>query len=101
MYKREIMEENKIPQRFLDNIVISLYLTIAYAVLFIIYLGLPFRLSSNFLLILFIVCSLLFSTGGIYFAAKSFLKTKISSVILIVINALGLLVPLTLILLLL
>ncbi|BFO66756.1 hypothetical protein [Chryseobacterium sp. KCF3-3] len=95
------MEENKIPRRFLDNIVISLYLTIAYAVLFIIYLGLPLGKISDFVLILFIVCSLLFSTGGIYFAAKSFLKTKISSVILIIINALGLLIPLTLILLLL
>ncbi|MFS4474491.1 hypothetical protein [Chryseobacterium sp. T20] len=95
------MEENKIPQRFLDNIVISLYLTIAYAVLFIVYLGLPLSAISDFVLILFIVCSLLFSTGGIYFAAKSFLKTKISSVILIIINALGLLIPVTLILLLL
>lgn len=95
------MEENKIPQRFLDNIVISLYLTIAYAVLFIVYLGLPLSAISDFVLILFIVCSLLFSTGGIYFAAKSFSKTKISSVILIIINALRLLIPVTLILLLL
>ncbi|MGI9583853.1 hypothetical protein ACR1PO_21865 [Chryseobacterium sp. RRHN12] len=95
------MEENKIPQRFLDNIVISLYFTIAYAILLIVYLGLPIRVSSDFLLFLFIICSLLFSTGGIYFAAKSYLKTKVSSIILIVINALGLLIPLTLILLLL
>ncbi|WP_300687405.1 hypothetical protein [Chryseobacterium sp.] len=93
-------ENNKIPQRFLDNMVISLYFTIAYAVLIVVYLGLPFRLSSNFLLILFIVCSLVFSIGAIYFAAKSYSKTKISSVILIIINALGLLIPLTLLLLL-
>lgn len=95
------MEENKIPQCFLDNIVISLYFTIAYAILLIAYLGLPIRVSSDFLLFLFIICSLLFSIGGIYFAAKSYLKTKVSSIILIVINALGLLIPLTLILLLL
>ncbi|KAA2215674.1 hypothetical protein [Chryseobacterium sediminis] len=95
------MEENKIPQRFLNNIVISLYLTIAYAVLIIVYLGgLPFSVSSDFLLILFIACSLIFSIGAIYFAAKSYSKTKISSVILIIINALGLLIPLTLLLLL-
>jgi len=93
-------ENNKIPQRFLDDIVISLYLTIAYAVLITVYLGLPFRLSSNFLLILFIVCSLVFSIGAIYFAAKSYSKTKISSVILIIINVLGLLIPITLLLLL-
>ncbi|WP_077415706.1 hypothetical protein [Chryseobacterium sp. JV274] len=94
------MEENKIPQRFLDNIVISLYLTITYAVLIIVYLGLPFSISSDFLLILFIVCSLSFGIGAIYFAAKSYSKTKISSVILIIINALGLLIPLTLLILL-
>lgn len=94
------MEENKIPQRFLDNIVISLYFTIAYAVLIIVYLGLPFSVSSDFLLILFIACSLSFSIGAIYFAAKSYSKTKISSVILIIINALGLLIPLTLLILL-
>jgi len=101
-YKQKInhMEENKIPQRFLDNIVISLYFTIAYAALLIVYLGLPIRVNSDFLLILFIVCSLVFSIGAIYFAAKSYQKTKISSIILIVINSLGLLVPLTLLLLL-
>ncbi|WP_223601738.1 hypothetical protein [Chryseobacterium sp. GVT01B] len=94
------MEENKIPQRLLDNIIISLYFTIAYAVLLIVYLGLPIGVSSDFLLILFIVCSLVFSIGAIYFAAKSYKKTKISSIILIVINSLGLLIPLTLLLLL-
>ncbi|CAI8902935.1 DUF3649 domain-containing protein [Chryseobacterium sp. IT-36CA2] len=94
------MEENKIPQRFLNNIVISLYLTMAYSVLIIVYLGLPFNVSSNFLLILFIVCSLIFSTGAIYFAAKSYSKTKISSIILIIINTLGLLIPLALLLML-
>ncbi|RLJ31584.1 hypothetical protein CLU97_1015 [Chryseobacterium sp. 7] len=94
------MEENKIPQRFLDNIVISLYLTMAYSVLIIVYLGLPFNVGSDFLLIFFIVCSLLFSIGAIYFAAKSYSKTKISSIILIIINALGLLIPLTLLLML-
>jgi len=95
------MEENKIPQRLLDNIIISLYFTIAYAVLLIVYLGLPIGVSSDFLLILFIVCSLVFSIGAIYFAAKSYKKMKISSIILIVINSLGLLIPLTLLLLLL
>jgi len=95
------MEENKIPQRLLDNIIISLYFTIAYAVLLIVYLGLPIGVSSDFLLILFIVCSLVFSLGAIYFAAKSYKKMKISSIILIVINSLGLLIPLTLLLLLL
>ena len=69
-------ENNKIPQRFLDNMVISLYFTIAYAVLIVVYLGLPFRLSSNFLLILFIVCSLVFSIGAIYFAAIKLAPTK-------------------------
>ncbi|RXM37507.1 hypothetical protein BOQ62_22210 [Chryseobacterium sp. CH21] len=95
-----MMEDNKIPQRFLNNIVISLYLTMAYSVLLIVYLGLPFRVSSDFLLILFIVCSLLFSIGAIYFAAKSYSKTKISSIILIIVNALGLLIPLALLLML-
>ncbi|MBP1165407.1 hypothetical protein JOE44_002291 [Chryseobacterium sp. PvR013] len=94
------MEENKIPQRFLNNIVISLYLTMAYSVLIIVYLGLPFNVSSDFLLIFFIVCSLLFSIGAIYFAAKSYSKTKISSIILIIINTLGLLIPLALLLML-
>lgn len=94
------MEENKIPQRFLDNIVISLYLTMAYSVLIIVYLGLPFNVSSDFLLIFFIVCSLLFSIVAIYFAAKSYSKTKISSIILIIINTLGLLITLALLLML-
>lgn len=94
------MEENKIPQRFLNNIVISLYLTMVYSVLIIVYLGLPFNVSSDFLLIFFIVCSLLFSIGAIYFAAKSYSKTKISSIILIIINTLGLLIPLALLLML-
>ncbi|PRA95391.1 hypothetical protein CQ046_22030 [Chryseobacterium sp. MYb7] len=94
------MEENKIPQRFLNNIVISLYLTMAYSVLIIVYLGLPFNVSSDFLLILFIVSSLLFSIGAIYFASKSYSKTKISSIILIIINVLGLLIPIALLLML-
>ncbi|MDN3694429.1 hypothetical protein QWZ06_20185 [Chryseobacterium tructae] len=92
------MEENKIPQRFLDNIVISLYFTIAYAVLLSVYLGFPINIRSNFLLMLFVVCSLLFSVAAIYFAAKSYKKTKISSVILIIINAVGLLIPLIMVL---
>ena len=92
------MEENKIPQRFLDNIVISLYFTIAYAVLLSVYLAFPINIHSNFLLMLFIVCSLLFSIAAIYFAAKSYRKAKISSVILIVINALGLSIPLIMLL---
>ncbi|OCA75875.1 hypothetical protein BBI01_04005 [Chryseobacterium artocarpi] len=87
------MENNKMPQSTMNNIVISLYFTIAYAVLLIVYLGFPINLHSNFLLNLFIVCSLLLSVAGIYFAAKSYKGAKISSVILIIINALGLLVP--------
>lgn len=92
------MENNKVPQSAMTNIVISLYFTIAYAVLIGVYLGFPINLHSNFLLMLFIGCSLLFSVAAIYFAAKSFKKTKISSVILIIINALGLLVPLAMLL---
>lgn len=93
------MENNKVPQSAMTNIVISLYFTIAYAVLIGVYLGFPINLHSNFLLMLFIGCSLLFSVAAIYFAAKSFKKTKISSVILIVVNALGLLIPLIMLLL--
>ena len=92
------MENNKVPQRILDHIVISLYFTIAYAFLIIVYLWFPIGVTSDFLLKLFIVCSLLFSTAAIYFAGKSYKKAKLSSVILIVINALGLLIPLALLL---
>ncbi|RXM49649.1 hypothetical protein BOQ64_22390 [Chryseobacterium sp. CH25] len=92
------MENNKVPQSAMTNIVISLYFTVAYAVLIGVYLGFPINLHSNFLLMLFIGCSLLFSVAAIYFAAKSFKKTKISSVILIVVNALGLLIPLIMLL---
>lgn len=92
------MENNKVPQRILDHIVISLYCTIAYAVLVIIYLGLPINVSSDFLLMVFIGCSLLLSIAAIYFAGKSYKKAKISSIILIIINALGLLIPLVLLL---
>lgn len=91
------MEDNKVPQRILDHIVISLYFTIAYAVLIIVYLGLPTGFAGDFLLKLFIACSLLFSIA-IYFACKSYKKAKISSIILIIINALGLLIPLILLL---
>lgn len=92
------MENNKVPQRILDHIVISLYFTIAYAVLIIVYLGLPIGVSSDFLLILFIACTLLFSTAAIYFAVKSYQKAKVSSIILIIVNSLGLLIPLVLLL---
>ncbi|UEQ76256.1 hypothetical protein [Chryseobacterium arthrosphaerae] len=92
------MEDNKVPQRILDHIVISLYFTIAYTVLIIVYLGLPTGLAGDFLLKLFIACSLLFSTAAIYFACKSYKKAKLSSIILIIINALGLLIPLILLL---
>jgi hypothetical protein len=87
------MENNKVSQSAMTNIVISLYFTIAYAVLIGVYLGFPINLHSNFLLDLFIVCSLLFSVAGIYFAAKSYKRAKISSVILIIINSLGFLIP--------
>lgn len=93
------MENNKVSQSAMTNIVIGLYFTIAYAVLIGVYLGFPINLHSNFLLMLFIGCSLLFSVAAIYFAAKSFKKIKISSVILIVVNALGLLIPLIMLLL--
>ncbi|PKF74884.1 hypothetical protein [Chryseobacterium sp. PMSZPI] len=91
------MENSKVPQG-MSNIIISLYFTIAYAVLLIIYLGLPINIHSNFLLKLFIVCSLLFSIAAIYFAGKSYKRAKVSSIILIVINSLGLLIPLALLL---
>lgn len=87
------MGNNRVPQSTMNNIVISLYFTIAYAVLLGVYLWFPINLRSNFLLNLFIVGSLLFSVAGIYFAAKSYKRAKISSVILIIINALGLLIP--------
>ncbi|BAP30378.1 mechanosensitive ion channel family protein [Chryseobacterium sp. StRB126] len=87
------MENNRVPQSTMSNIVISLYFTIAYAVLIGVYLGFPINLHSNFLLDLFIVCSLLLSVAGIYFAGKSYKRAKISSVILIIINSLGLLIP--------
>ncbi len=87
------MENNKLPQDTMGNVVISLYFTIAYAVLLGVYLGFPINLHSNFLLMLFLGCSLLFSAAAIYFAAKSYKKAKISSVILIIINVLGLLMP--------
>ncbi|MBP2615710.1 putative ABC-type exoprotein transport system permease subunit [Chryseobacterium jejuense] len=92
------MENNRVPQFTMNNIVISLYFTIAYAVLIIVYLGLPINIHSNFLPILFIVCSLLFSIAGIYFAGKSYKRAKISSVILIIINTAGLLIPLIMLL---
>ncbi|WP_160138448.1 hypothetical protein [Chryseobacterium sp. c4a] len=92
------MEKNKEPQRFLDNIVISLYCTIAYAVLLGVYLGFPINIHSDFLLMLFVVCSLLLSVAAIYFAAKSYKEVKISSIILMLINALGLLIPLIMLL---
>ncbi len=92
------MEDNKVPQSTMNKVVISLYFTIAYAVLLSIYLALPININSNFLLMLFIVCSLLFSVAAIYFAAKSYKEAKISSVILIIINVLGLLIPLAMLL---
>ncbi|OCA76634.1 hypothetical protein BBH99_02690 [Chryseobacterium contaminans] len=92
------MENNKLPQDSMSNIIISLYFTIAYAVLLFVYLGLPINIHSNFLLILFIVCSLLLSMAAIYFAGKSYKDVKVSSVILIVINVLGLLIPLIMLL---
>lgn len=93
------MENKRVPQSTMNNIVISLYFTIAYAVLIGVYLGFPINLHNNFLWKLFIVCSLLFSVAGIYFAAKSYKRAKISSVILIIINALGLLIPVIMLLL--
>ncbi len=92
------MKNNRVPQSTMDNIVISLYFTITYAVLPGIYLGFPINLHSNFLLMLFMGCSLLFSVAAIYFASKSYKKAKISSIILIIINALGLLIPLAMLL---
>lgn len=92
------MENHKVPQSAMTNIVISLYFTIAYAALIGVYLGFPINLHSNFLLMLFLGCSLLFSIAAIYFAAKSYKKVKISSIILIIINALGLLIPLAMLL---
>ncbi|WP_123859432.1 hypothetical protein [Chryseobacterium nakagawai] len=92
------MENNKLPQSTMNNIVISVYFTIAYAVLLSVYLGFPINIRSNFLLMLFVVCSLLFSVAAIYFAAKSYKKAKISSVILIIINAVALLIPLIMLL---
>ncbi|WP_419495293.1 hypothetical protein [Chryseobacterium bernardetii] len=92
------MENNGVSQFTMKNIVISLYFTVAYAVLLFIYLGLPINIHNNFLLKLFIVCSLLFSIAAIYFAGKSYKRAKISSVILIIINAVGLLVPLIILL---
>lgn len=92
------MENNKVPRSTMNNIVISLYFTIAYAVLLGVYLGFPINLHSNFLLMLFVVCSLLFSVAALYFAVRSYKKAKASSVILIIINALGLLIPLVMIL---
>lgn len=92
------MENNKVPKSTMNNIVISLYFTIAYAVLIGVYLGCPINLHGNFLLMLFIVCSLLLSMAAIYFAGKSYKSAKLSSVILIIINVLGLLIPLLMLL---
>lgn len=90
------MENDKLPQSTVNNVVFSLYCTIAYAVLLIVYLGFPINIRSNFLLMLFVVCSFVFSMSAIYFAVKSYKKAKISSIILIIINFLGLLIPLIL-----
>ncbi|REC47274.1 hypothetical protein [Chryseobacterium pennipullorum] len=94
------MENKKVSQRILDHIAISFYCTIAYAVLLMIYLSLPLGAGSDFLLILFIACSLLLSIAAITFACKSYKNAKLSSLLLIIINSLGLSIPLLLLLLL-
>jgi hypothetical protein len=42
------MENNGVSQFTMKNIVISLYFTVAYAVLLFIYLGLPINIHNNF-----------------------------------------------------
>jgi hypothetical protein len=94
------MEESNTSRAPLTNIAISLIFTLAYGVVLIIYNEISLSMLSNALVILFIVCTLIFSSSAIYFAAISYQKTKIISLILIIINAVGALIPCILLLLL-
>ncbi|AKK73432.1 hypothetical protein HX13_17485 [Chryseobacterium sp. P1-3] len=94
------MESHHISEELQKNIFISLAFTIAYAVLLAVYEDIPINQASDFLIVLFMVCSLILSTSAIYFAGKSYRKTKMSSVVLIIINSIGLLLPLIILLLL-
>ncbi len=88
------MEQDDTSKRSLDNIVISLIFTMGYVLLVGIYEPMPLSEVSNFRLILFIVCSLICSLAAVYFAWRNYRKTKVASIILIIINSLGLVVPL-------
>lgn len=90
------MENNTRTRNALNNIVISLLFIVAYGVLLFLYNDIPLNEISNFKFWLFLVCSGLFSLAGIFFAAKSYKTVKKSSVILIIVNSLGLLIPLVL-----
>ncbi|QIY90761.1 hypothetical protein [Chryseobacterium gallinarum] len=94
------MESHHISEELQKNILISLVFTIVYAGLLAVYENVPISQASDFLIVLFIVCSLVLSTSAIYFAGKSYQKTKMSSVVLIIINSIGLLLPLIILLLL-
>ena len=92
------MEDHNKSHNMLNNILFSLLFTVAYGVLLFIYNEMPLDQISNFRLKLFIVCGLVFTLAAIFFAAKSYKEVKKSSIILIIINSLGLLIPLALLL---
>lgn len=92
------MEDHNKSHNMLNNILFSLLFTVAYGVLLFIYNEMPLDQISNFRFKLFIVCGLVFTLAAIFFAVKSYKQVKKSSIILIIINSLGLLIPLALLL---
>ncbi|SUX53131.1 Uncharacterised protein [Chryseobacterium indologenes] len=94
------MENNSKATGPVNKIVISSILSLVYCLVMIIYNAMPLSMISNFLLVLFIVSTLVLSSAAIYFAVKNYRRTKILSIIFIIMNSIGLLIPLILLLLL-
>lgn len=91
------VEDNKVPKPKYNNIVISLLFTVAYFVLLGIYNEISILSFNNQLLASFMVSSFALNALAIFFAWKDY--RKISSIILIIINSLGLLLIMVLLLL--
>ncbi|SMD02315.1 hypothetical protein [Chryseobacterium sp. YR221] len=83
------MHDHDISGQFQKNIFISLLFTVSYIILLITYNGIELKKISNSLLILFMVASVVFNMGALFFAFKHY--RKIMAIIFIIINSLGLL----------
>ncbi|MDR6527951.1 hypothetical protein J2787_003343 [Chryseobacterium rhizosphaerae] len=88
------MHDHDISGQFQKNIFISLLFTVSSIILLITYNGIELKKISNSLLILFMVASVVFNMGALFFAFKHYRKIMA----IIIINSLGLLSTLILLL---